>query len=127
MLEQETKNAIEKVIRDYFEGYTGAESEKVASAFHPETRLYSVDPEAGDQLDRTELAAWLENLDTRNSNGDIRQADLQIPLIDVSGTAAVAKVVLTFPKLRFTDYLSFLRIEQCWRIIGKIYTADAIE
>ena len=116
--------AIKKVIQEYFDGYTGAESEQVARAFHPETRLYSVDAERGGALDRTELEAWLENLRSRKSKGDLRTAGLEIPLVDVSGTAAIAKVVLTFPKLRFTDYLSLLEIENEWRIIGKIYTAD---
>ena len=125
--EQESKNAIESVIRDYFKGYTAAEGELIARAFHPETRLYSVDVDAGDVLERTDLPAWLENLAARKSKGDIRQADLQIPLIDVSGPAAVAKVVLTFARLRFTDYLSLLRIEKSWRIVGKIYIADALE
>ena len=119
--------SIESVIQDYFKGYTGAEAELVAKAFHPETRLYSVDADASEKLDRTELAGWLENLSARNAKGDVRAAEQTISQIDITGSAAVAKVILTFSKFRFTDYLSLLRIEGSWKIIGKIYHFEPLE
>ena len=116
---------IENVIQDYFHGYLKAESAKVAQAFHPTTRLFSVDEEEGAKLDTTEMANWLRNLEDRQSRGDVRVADPRIESIDVTGPAAIAKVTLIFPKHRFTDYLSLLRIEGQWRIVGKIYVAQA--
>jgi hypothetical protein len=115
---------IQSVVREYFEGYTGAESARISRAFHPEVKLYSVDSQNAGALDRTELKDWLKNLDDRKQKGDIRKAELEIPMIDISGTAAIAKVVLTFPKFRFTDYLSLLEIEGSWRIIGKVYSLE---
>jgi hypothetical protein len=110
---------IEDVLKQYFQGYLGAESHQVSLAFHPETRLFSVDD---GKLDKTEMAGWLKNLDDRKAKGDIRNADTEILSIDITENAAMAKVRLTFPKYQFTDYLSLLQIEGSWRIVGKIYT-----
>ncbi|MGZ3698914.1 MAG: nuclear transport factor 2 family protein, partial [Bdellovibrionota bacterium] len=53
---------IEEVVRDYFQGYLSAQAALVAKAFHPETRLLSVE---GGKLERTEMPEWLENLENR--------------------------------------------------------------
>lgn len=114
-------NAIQQVIQTYFNGYTQAEEKLVAEAFHPTVRLFSTDQ---GNLETTEMPEWLENLRQRKLKGDVREAQLKVDFIDVTGDAAVAKTVLTFPKSQFTDYLSFLRLNGAWRIIGKIYVVS---
>lgn len=109
------------MIGNYLDGYLNARAEQLSLAFHDTCPLLSVE---GEKLDRTEMAAWLENLRSRNAKGDIRTADSEILGIDVSGNAAVAKVSLKFPKFKFTDYLSLLRIDGQWKIVNKIYQAS---
>jgi hypothetical protein len=113
--------SIREVIQLYFESYLGADADGIANAFHSETRLFSVDQGA---LSKVALADWLPSLRERQKNGDIRQAETSIGLVDVTGDAALAKVTIRFPKFAFTDYLSLLMIEGTWRIIGKIYTVQ---
>ncbi len=114
---------IKSVLRDYFQGYLTADSRLVAKAFHPDARLFCI--EEG-KLEKTELSEWLTNLNDRQIRGDVRSADIQVISVDQTDTAATAKVVLTFPKFRFTDYLSLLQIEGHWRIIGKIYALQEL-
>jgi hypothetical protein len=45
----------------------------------------------------------------------------------MTDSAAFAKVMLTFPKYKFTDYLSLLQIEGHWRILGKIYNVMEVK
>ncbi|MBI3556627.1 MAG: nuclear transport factor 2 family protein [Deltaproteobacteria bacterium] len=109
---------IQSVIQAYFQGYLSADSEQIARAFHPQARLYATEDT---KLEKTELAEWLDSLRQRRAKGDIRQGKLEIASMDVAGTAAAVKTILTFPTFEFTDYLSLLQIEGQWRIIGKIY------
>ena len=123
MTESEDKKLIGDVLQNYFSGYLNAESDLVSKAFHSETNLFSVDNE---KLDKTTMTDWIKNIRSRKEKGDLRQAHSEIMSIDVTDSAAVAKVSLTFAKFKFTDYLSLLRIEGSWRIIGKIYTTKNI-
>jgi hypothetical protein len=47
-----------------------------------------------------------------------------IEAIDVSGNAAVAKIILDYPTTRFVDYMSLLKINGDWKIVTKIFYAE---
>ena len=115
--------AIQNVVKTYVDGWLNADSRQVKSAFYSEARLFSVNE---GQLGKTEMSDWLNNLDERKKNGDIREANFEIGPIDITNDAAIVKVFITFSKVRYTDYLSFLRIDQTWRIVGKIYTMQEL-
>lgn len=114
-------NTIEAVIQNYFKSYMEANDEGILESFHPETRLYSV---SEGKLDRTEMADWVKNLRARREKGDIRQGELQILSVDSIADAAVAKVAIRMPNIQFTDFLSLLKVENRWKIVGKIYSAS---
>lgn len=111
-------NMIENVIQDYFQGYQNADVELIKNAFHPDTRLLTIDQ---GKLDVTEMTSWLKNLEDRHSRGDIRVGKLTIESIDVTNEAAVVKLKIRFKTFEFTDYLSLLKINEKWLIVGKIY------
>lgn len=109
---------IDDVIQDYFKGYQQADGNLIRNAFHEDTRLMSVED---GKLDRTEMKDWLTSLEARRSNGDIRKGALEIQSIDTTDYAASVKVKISFPAFEFTDYLSLLKIDGKWLIVGKIY------
>lgn len=113
------KKEITQTIQTYVDGYLNAKPELVAKAFHPETRLYSV--EEG-QMDKTEMNDWMKNLTERNSKGDIRSARFEMGLIDITEQTAIAKIFLHFETKTFVDYLSLLYVNKNWVIVGKIYS-----
>lgn len=110
---------IEQVIQDYFQGYQKAETKLIKKAFHSETRLLSVD---NGQLDKTEMSDWLKSLEDRKARGDIRQGELKVLSIDQTDDTAIVKLTIDFPKFKFTDSLSLLKIQEKWLIVGKIYS-----
>lgn len=114
---------IEQVIQDYFQGYQLAETTLIKKAFHADTRLLSVDNQ---QLDVTEMKDWLNGLEKRKLDGDIRKGELKVLSIDQTGDTAVVKLSIKFPKFQFTDYLSLLKIEGKWLIVGKIYSVKEL-
>src|SRR5437868_12958603 len=97
---------IEQVIQDYFVGYQSAEVTLIKKAFHPNTRLLSVE---NGQLDVTEMESWLKNLEARQQRGDIREGKLTVESIDITNDAASVKLRIRFNGFEFIDYLSLLR------------------
>ena len=114
---------IEQVIHYYFQGYQLAETQLIKKAFHANTRLLSVDNQ---QLDVTEMKDWLIGLEKRKLDGDIRKGELKVLSIDQTGNTAAVKLSIKFPTFQFTDYLSLLKIEGKWLIVGKIYSVKEI-
>lgn len=45
----------------------------------------------------------------------------QIDVIDVSGTAAMAKATLVHGPVTFTDYFVLLKVDGTWKIANKVY------
>lgn len=109
---------IEEVIRAYLTGYQNADTKIIQETFHPETRLMSVNK---DGFNRIEMKDWLVSLAERNARKEIRSGEVKIESIDATENAAAVKLKVTFPKSEITDYLSLLKIEGKWIIVGKIY------
>lgn len=109
---------INEVIQSYFQGYQQANVTLIKKAFHPDTRLLSVDQ---GKLDVTEMDVWLKNLEDRLLRGDIRKGTLSIISVDETHETAMAKIKIRFESFEFTDYLSLLKIDGEWIIVGKIY------
>ena len=109
---------IENVIQDYFQGYQLADVNLIQNAFHPDTKLLSV---SNGKMEITEMKDWLVGLNDRRLRGDIRTGKLKIESIDVTDEAASVKLNILFQAFEFTDYLSLLKIDGRWIIVGKIY------
>src|SRR4051812_13726145 len=116
-------NTIESAINNYFQAYMNADSEKLLESFHTETILYSVDD---GKIDKTEMSAWVENLKKRKQIGDVRKGELKIISVDSLNNVAVAKIKIQLPNLEFTDFLSFLKINEQWKVVGKIYSVKVL-
>jgi hypothetical protein len=110
--------SIESVIQDYFQGYQQADIFLIQNSFHPQTKLLSI---TNGKMDVTEMKDWLKSLEARRMRGDIRIGKLKIESIDVTDQAAAVKLKIRFQTFEFTDYLSLLRIDGMWVIVGKIY------
>lgn len=115
---------IEQTIQDYFEGFQKAESDLIKKAFHKDVKLLST---SEGKLAVIELQDWLGNLDKRKETGDIRHGELNIVSIDKTGDTASVKLNIKFPKVEFTDYLSMLKLEEKWVIVGKIYHFNSLQ
>ncbi len=53
-----------------------------------------------------------------------RKKGRKIESIDVTGNAAVAKIVLDYPTIKFVDYMTLLKIGGEWKIVNKSYYAE---
>jgi hypothetical protein len=47
-----------------------------------------------------------------------------IESVEVSGSAAVGKIILDYPTVKFVDYMTLLKIDGEWKIVNKSFYAE---
>lgn len=108
--------AIEETIGHYYLAGDTASSAELRRAFHPAAMMFFVKDGVLNGVSQPE---WWSRTDANKD--PVKARSRRIPLVDVSGDAAVAKVLSEYPTHRFEDYMSLLRIGGQWRIVGKIF------
>ena len=114
---------IEEALQRYFDGLYEGDTSKLEAVFHPEAHLFSVTNGALDDLPRTK---WFELIRGRPSarSRDLPRRDW-VTQIDRSGpSTAFAKVQCQIPPLYFTDYLTFVKLAEGWRVISKTFHTE---
>jgi hypothetical protein len=114
---------IERALQTYFDGVYEGDTANLASVFHDESHLFVV---TDGKLDDMPRERWLEWMRTRPSarSRDLPRRDW-VAQIDRSGpNTAFAKVQCQIPPRYFTDYLTFVKLPEGWRIISKTYHTE---
>lgn len=124
LLPTRAQNAEEAAVRQaldyYIQGHATGQGEHFRKAFHTDAKLFAVRDGKYWQLTSEEYI-------TRASGkpaDDEAQRKRNIEVIDITGNAAVAKIVLDYPQVKFTDYMSLLKIDGQWKIVNKTFYAE---
>ena len=110
------RSAIETTIGHYFKAGDTSSSSELREAFHPAAMMFFVKDGALAGVSQPE---WWARSDANKS--PVAALSRQIPVVDVAGDAAFAKVVSVYPTHRFEDYMSLMKIDGRWWIVGKIF------
>lgn len=102
----------------YMQGHATGNGEVMRQAFHPEARILWNQDGAVAQRTAEEFAA----LFTRGPAPDEADRHRRVVSVDITGDVAVAKLELDYPTAFLTDYMTLLRVDGTWTIIGKSYT-----
>ena len=121
MASTQKENAEEAGVRQalnaYFQGHATGNGDHFRQAFFPEAKLLFVRD--------GKLTSWTsEEYASRSSGKPAPDEDKRVrtvEMIDVTGDAAIAKVVLDYPQVRFVDYMTLLKVDGTWRIINKSF------
>lgn len=122
------RDDIRQVIeRAYIEGIHRDQDEaKVKAGFHPEFRML-VRQDAG--ILKVDPGAFLQKVkERRETDPGFFEGALtyDIPLIDIEGSAAVARIELTRGgEHLFTDYQLLYKFDDGWKIVSKVFHAHA--
>ena len=110
---------VRAVVARYLHGLKFNDVSDFKAAFAPDARLYwrKADGTRGELTQE----AWYKGFAA--SAGKEEEGDLRIDALDVTRDVATAKVVETYAKSVYVDYLNLLRIGDEWRIVNKVYTA----
>jgi Putative lumazine-binding len=114
---------LEQAVQTYFDGLYEGDTAKLASVFHDESHLFAVTDGKLDDIPRTK---WFDLVNSRPSarSRDLPRRDWVVH-IDRSGpTTAFAKVQCQIPPRYFTDYLTFVKLADGWKVISKTFHAE---
>lgn len=117
-------DAIKELInKAYIEGlHNGGNLDETRKGFHPGFDLLIL---KNNQMEKLPIYNWIESTERKrkeNPNSPSPKTTVNFVNIDITGTAAVAKIELSREgKLIFTDYISLYKFEEGWKIVGKIY------
>src|SRR3954469_2654941 len=113
-------SAAAAVVSDYLQGLQFNDTLRLATAFWPTTKLLWVKRDS--TLGELTQAAWYASF--RGNVGQRVEGTLRMVKLELTGSAASAKIVEEYPDSRYTDYLGLLRIAGRWWIVSKIYVAE---
>lgn len=114
------KDAARIPLENYLKGHATGNPEFIRQAFHKDARIMAF---REDKL----LNLSVEEFATR-FNGKVADDEAKrkrtIESLDISGNAAIAKIVLDYPSVKFVDYMSLLKIDGEWKIVNKSFYAE---
>lgn len=126
MSELASFTAITAAMTDYFDGLYFGDTARLRRVFHPKAQYVCA---SDGSLTQLSIDAYFPIVDARPSPASRSEprAD-RILSIEFAGpvTAFVRAECAIGPK-RFTDFLSFIRLEDEWRIIAKVFHFDLVE
>ena len=118
---QTTEEASVRVpLENYIKGHATGDGEYMKKAFHTEGNLIFV---RDGKYSTRSFAEYISGF-TGKPAADEKDRKRSIESVDVAGNAAVAKVILDYPNVRFVDYFTLLKINGEWKIVNKSFYAE---
>ena len=115
------ETAVRQALEHYLRGHATGQAEHFRKIFHPDAKLFAVRDGKYWQLTSEEYIGRAAG----KPADDEAQRKRQIQSVDITGNAAVAKIVLDYPTVKFTDYMSLLKIDGEWKIVNKTFYGEA--
>ena len=106
---------LEQAIQTYFDGLYEGDAAKLGSVFHDVAHLFSVNDGKLSDLPREQWFEWVRSRKSAASQ-DLQREDFIVQIDRSSPTTAFAKVQCQIPPRYFTDYLTFVKLADGWKI-----------
>lgn len=121
---QETEKAAVRVpLENYIKAHATGDPEYARKAFHTEGNMIWI---RDGKYSMESFDSFIKRAFTGKPAADEEQRKngRKIEAIDVNGTAAVAKIILDYPTVKFVDYMTLLKINGEWKIVNKSFYAE---
>lgn len=112
--------AVRAPLEAYLRGHATGSADEFRPAFHPDAQLWGMRNGALIRMTAEEYIGRASGAPA----ADEAQRRRWIEAIDVTGDTAVAKIILDYPAVRFTDYMALSRIDGRWVIVNKMFQAE---
>jgi putative lumazine-binding protein/histidine kinase len=112
--------AVRQTAELYLQGHATGRGEFMRQAFHPDAKLFSVRDGKVSQVTLDEFVGRLKG----KPADDEAKRKRRVASVDVTGTAAVAKIDLDYPDAHIVDYMSLLKVDGSWKIVNKSFHVD---
>jgi hypothetical protein len=118
--ERADEAAVRATLEHYLQGHATGDGSHMRIAFHPQASLWFVRDGKLATRSSEEYAAGFSG----RPPADEAKRKRWIESVDVSGSAAVGKIVLDYPATKFVDYMALLKVDGEWKIIAKAFHAE---
>jgi hypothetical protein len=112
--------AVRAALDHYIQGHATGDGAHMRLAFNPAARLFWSN---ADTLATRTVDEYIARMPGKPA-ADEGARKRRIELVDVTGNAAVGKIVLDYPDAYIVDYMSLLKTNGEWRIINKIFMTE---
>jgi hypothetical protein len=108
-------------LENYLKGHATGNPEFMRKAFYTEGKLIFV--RDGKYATRT-FEEYIAGMKDNRPAPDEDKRRRWIESVEVSGNAAVGKIILDYPAVKFVDYMTLLKIDGEWKIVNKSFYAE---
>lgn len=114
---------LEAALQTYFDGLHEGDATKLGGLFHDVSHLFSVTDGTLNDLTREQ---WFDLVRSRGSAAGkgLPRRDFIVHIDRSSPTTAFAKVECQIPPRYFTDYLTFVKLTDGWKIVSKTFHTE---
>ena len=113
-----SESDVKAVVRQYVQAMTFADETGIHAAFHPDASIVG---NYDGELEWLSVDEFIGQIKSVGGASEGTEPVLVFLSVDITEDAASTKVENEFAGMRFTDYLSLLKIGKDWKIVGKIY------
>lgn len=107
-------------LNKYLQAQRTGSAEFIRQAFYTDARIMSFRDGKLTNLSVEEFAKFFDGKQAK----DEAKRKRTIESVEISGTAAIAKIVLDYPTIKFVDYMTLLKIDGEWKIVNKAFFAE---
>lgn len=119
--DEKEKEAAKVPLENYLKGHATGNPEFMRKAFHTEGKLIFI--RDGKYTTRT-FEEYIAGMKDGKPAPDEAKRKRWIESVEVSGNAAVGKIILDYPAVKFVDYMTMLKIDGVWKIVNKSFYAE---
>ena len=105
---------------NYIQGHATGNGDFMRKAFHTEAKVMAFRDGKLTNLTAEEFASRFNG----KPAADEAQRKRRIESVEITGNAGVGKIVLDYPTVTYTDYMSLLKVGDEWKIINKVFYAE---
>lgn len=107
-------------LENYIQGHATGNGDFMRKAFHPEAKVMAFRDGKLTNLTAEEFASRFNG----KPAPDEAQRKRRIESVEITGNAGFGKIVLEYPTVTFTDYMSLLKVGDEWKIVNKVFYAE---
>ena len=111
---------VRAALRHYLRGHATGRAQEHEQAFHEIANLYWITEEGLQVRSSEEYIAGAPG----HKAPDEANRKRWIDWVDISGSAAIAKITLDYPRADLIDYMQLLKVDGEWKIVNKIFDID---
>lgn len=107
-------------LENYIQGHATGNGDFMRKAFHTDAKVMAFRDGKLTNLTSEEFASRFNG----KPAADEAQRKRTIESVEITGNAGIGKIVLDYPSVKFTDYMSLLKIGDEWKIVNKVFYAE---